>query len=76
MKQGQKTTDKYITVLHNVAWDCNLGVRDQYEIKIIQALLLSIADNYVRRCESAFNNNESFLVCRTMQLQIKTSPLV
>ena len=32
MKRGQMIIDEYVTVLHNVARDCDLGGRDQYKI--------------------------------------------
>ena len=46
-KQGQ--IDKYVTALNNVARYCNFGGRDQYEIMIIQAFLLGIGDDRVKR---------------------------
>ena len=49
LKQGRMSIDEYITALHKLARDCNLGNRDQYERMAIQALLLGIESERVRR---------------------------
>ena len=35
MKQGQMYVDEYVTALHNVARDCNLGSKEQYDRMMI-----------------------------------------
>ena len=42
MKQGQMCVDEYVTALDNVARNCNLGSKEQYDRIMIQALLLGI----------------------------------
>ena len=49
MKQGQMSVDEYVTALHNVARDCNLGSKKQYDRMMIQTLLLGVESNRVRR---------------------------
>ena len=49
LKQGRMSIDEYITALHKLARDCNLGNRDQYERMAIQALLLGLESEGVRR---------------------------
>ena len=70
MKKGQMTIDEYVTVLHNVARDCDLGGRDQYERKTTQALLLCIKDDRVRRHlfeRQDFIHDEATNSCRVME---------
>ena len=43
------TIDEYVSALHRIGRDCNLGGRDQYERMIIQASLLGIENDRVRR---------------------------
>ena len=69
-KQGQLTIDEYVTALHNVARDCNLGGREQYERMVIQALLLGIEDDRVRRRlfeRQDFTLDEAIAMCRAME---------
>ena len=64
------TIDDYRTVLHNVARDCDLGGRDQYEkIQFIQALLLGIEDDRVSRhlFERQDFTLEASNTCRAME---------
>ena len=49
MKQGQMYTDEYVTALHNVARDYNLGSKEQYDCMMIQALLLGMESDRLRR---------------------------
>ena len=69
-KQGQLTIDEYVAALHNVARDCNLGGREQYERMVIQALLLGIEDDRVRRRlfeRQDFTLDEAIAMCRAME---------
>ena len=69
-KQGQLTIDEYVTELHNVARDCNLGGREQYERMMIQALLLGIENDRVRRRlfeRQDFTLDEAIATCRAME---------
>ena len=68
--QGQLTIDEYVTALHNVARDCNLDGREQYERMVIQALLLGIEDDRVRRRlfeRQYFTLDEAIAMCRAME---------
>ena len=49
MKQGQMSVDEYVTALHNVARDCNLGSKEQYDRMVSQALLLGVESDRVGR---------------------------
>ena len=64
------TIDKYVTALHKVARDCNLGGRDQYERMIIQALLLGIENDLVRKRlfeRQDFSLDEAIATYRAME---------
>ena len=70
MKQGHITTHEYVTALHKIARDCNLGGRDQYERILIQALLLGIENDRVRRRlfeRQDFSLDEASVTCRAME---------
>ncbi|XP_067930980.1 uncharacterized protein [Watersipora subatra] len=47
MKQGSLSVDEYITELHKIARECSLG--EMYEEFMVQALLLGITDDRLRR---------------------------
>ena len=70
MKPGQMTIDEYVSALHRIARDCNLGGRDQYERMIIQALLLGIENDRVRRRlfeRQDFSLDEATVTCWAME---------
>ena len=47
VKQGQMAVDEYVTALHIVAMNCNLGSKEQYDRMMIQALLLGVESDRV-----------------------------
>ena len=62
--------DEYVTALHKLARDCNLGNRNQYERMVIQALLLGIESERVRRRlfeRQEFTLDEAVATCRAME---------
>ena len=59
--------DEYVTVLHSVTRDCSLGVREQYVRMIIQALLLGIESDRVRRLLFEFSLEEAVVTGRAMK---------
>ena len=67
MKQGQMYVDEYVTALHNVASDCNMGSKEQYDRMKIQALLLGVESDRVRRRlfqRQQFSLDEAVATCR------------
>ena len=75
VKRGQMERDDYVTALHNCASDCNnLGGREQYERMTIQALLLDIENDRVRRQlfeRQDFSLDETIATCRAMEVARK-----
>ena len=70
MKQGQMYVDEYVTALHNVARVCNLGSKEQYDRMLIQALLLGVESDRVRRRlfeRQQFSLDEAVATCRAME---------
>ena len=70
MKQGQMSVDEYVTALHNVARDCNLGSKEQYDRMMIQALLLGVESDRVRRRlfeRQQLSLDESVATCRAVE---------
>ena len=70
MKQGQTTVDEYVTALHNVARDCSLGSKEQYDRMVIQTLLLGVESIRVRRHlfeRQQFSLDEAVATCRAME---------
>ena len=70
MKQGQTTVDEYVTALHNVARDCSLGSKEQYDRMMIQTLLLGVESIRVRRHlfeRQQFSLDEAVATCRAME---------
>ena len=69
MKQGQMSVDEYVTALHNVARDCNLGSKEQYDRMMIQALLLGVESDRVRRrlFDQQLSLDEAVATCRAME---------
>ena len=64
------TIDEYVSALHKIARDCNLGGRDQYERMIVQTLLLGIENDRVRRRlfeRQYFSLDEATVTCRAME---------
>ena len=69
MKQGQMYVDEYVTALHNVARDCNLGSKEQYDRMMIQTSLLGVESDRVRRRlfeRQQFSLDEAVATCRAM----------
>ena len=70
MKHGQMSVDEYVTALHNVAKDCNLGSKKQYDCMMIQALLLDMESDWVRRRlfkRQQFSLDKAVATCRAME---------
>ena len=70
MKPRQMTIDEYVSALHKIGRYCNIGGRDQYEIMIIQALLLRIENYRIRRRLSERQDvslDEATGTCRAME---------
>lgn len=76
-KQGCLSIDEYITSLHKVARDCDLG--DMYDAFMLQALLLGINDERVRRRlfeEAELQLEDAIKRCRIAEASAKDLKLV